>query len=101
MSYYVTGRRQYYRGKWPGDSVADCIRTVSLYPTGRRVHERSWAIITHLTLETAVITPGDSPLTPTESGLARVGLSLPSMKDGDTQGWVTPCSACPRVSAVS
>lgn len=44
MSYYVTGRRQYYRGKWPGDSVADCIRTVSPYPTGRRVHERSWAI---------------------------------------------------------
>ena len=46
-------------------------------------------------------TPGDGPLPPAESGLAKVGLSLPSMKDGDTQGWVTPCSACPRVPAVS
>ena len=34
--------------------------------------------------------PGDpGPLPPAEPRLARVGLSLPSTRDGDTQGWLT------------
>lgn len=43
-----------------------------------------------LILEAAATTPGDAdPLPPAEPRLARVGLSLPSTRDGDTQGWLT------------
>ena len=84
MSKCVTGRRQCYRGKWPRNRVAHqdlvTIAQADVCLTSPLL----------LILEAAATTPGGpGPLPPAEPRLARVGLSLPSTRDGDTQGWLT------------
>ena len=73
-----------YRGKWPRNRVA--------HQDVVTIAQADVCVMSPLLLilEAAATTPGDAgPLPPAEPRLARVGLSLPSTRDGDTQGWLT------------